>query len=245
MNNNTKPTVYGLIPARGGSQGIKNKNLRNLGGIPLIYHIINTAKTVTLFDSIIVSTEDDRIAQSVEEQGVRVLRHDQSLSTNSSPSFLVVKNFLKIFQKDEKPPEIIVTMRATSPFCEPHYIDKAINALINNQKADSAISVVKAPFEPIHAFKINQDGSLNYIFSDIEHPKYPQQRQSHTHTYVRNGAFYATRTDVIENNSLWGTQILPIVMPKERSLNINDELDFIFAEFLLSNGYLNDQSKHK
>lgn len=229
---NSRPIVYGLIPARGGSKGVKKKNLHNLVGVPLIWHIINSAIQAKNIDRLFVSTEDDDIAESVRSLGVKVIKHNKDLSTDSSPSFPVVRNAVELFKKMNSIPDIIVMLRATSPLCPTHFIDEAVSLLLSNQTADSVISVVKSPVHPFKILRINKDGWLEYFDENSTEKEYPRQRQTFDDVYVRNAAIYATRTTVIEKDSLWGKKAIPMIMPKEVSININDEIDFLFAEAL-------------
>lgn len=227
--------VYAVIPARGGSTGIKKKNLRKLCGDPLISHIIRAAKNAKHLRKIFVSTEDDEIANIAESYGVQVIRHDPSLSGNASPSFHVIQNAVKYFENTNEIPDIVVTLRATSPLCPSETIDRGVTALNDNPKADSAISVVRAQVHPHKVLKINQAGYLEYFDQNTTEGPYPRRRQEFDDVYIRNAAIYVVRREVINNGSMWGGKPIPIVMSKETSVNINEEIDFILAEALMQN----------
>jgi CMP-N-acetylneuraminic acid synthetase len=228
-----KQIVYGVIPARGGSTGVSKKNLRPLGGVPLIAHIIKSALDADQLDKVFVSTEDHEIADVAERLGVAVIRHDPALSGNTSPSFFVIQNAVKHFDSMGEEPDIVVTLHATSPLCPSEYIDKAVAALVANTEADSAISVVRAQVHPYKVLKVNAAGFLEYFDSNTTEGGYPQRRQTFEDVYVRNAAIYAVRRNVIKEGSMWGPRAIPIIMPKEVSVNINEEIDFVLAEALL------------
>lgn len=228
-----KHLVYGIIIAKGTSRGLLNKNIKHLAGKPMISYIINAALLSANFDKIFLFTEDKKIGQIGQGLGVEVIYHSVRFSKRNIPSFRVIQNALKVFKKQEKYPDIIVTLRPTSPLCLPKDIDKAIKLLVKNEEVDSVISVTKSDIHPYRILKINNNGRLEHLDKKSTEKKFPQQRQTFDPVYVRNGAIYATRTRIIEAGSLWGENYLPFIMPKERSVNINDLADFIWAEALM------------
>ena len=229
----SEPIVYGLIPARGGSKGLPGKNIRLLAGQPLISHIIRAALAAETLDKVFVSTDSEEIAAIARECGAEVIVHSAELSADTAPSFGVVANAARIFSAQEHPPEIIVMMRPTSPLCESQDIDQAVRMLAEHPEADSVVSVMKADSHPYRAYAIDSKGELAHFDERSPERDFPLQRQAFGDVYVRNGAIYAARAAVIESGSLWGRHSLAYIMPKERSVNINDEIDFLFAEALM------------
>ena len=227
-----RPLVYVIIPARGGSRGLRRKNLRLLHGQPLISYIIHVALRAQTIDTVFVSTESDEIAKVAVRYGVRVIRHPKMLSISTASTFGVVQYAAKVLKKKWCRPDVLVTMRATSPLCEPTDVDNAVRLLLKNN-ADSVVSVARSDVHPFRVLKKNNKGELEYFDRRSGERDFPQRRQSFGDVYVRNGAIYATRTDVIERGSLWGAHCVPYEMPKERSVNINDWIDFLLAEVLL------------
>lgn len=221
-----------IIPARGGSEGVPRKNLRLVAGQPLIAYIIVAAKSATKLQSIIVSTEDDEIAEVAKGMDVEVLRHDKRLSTGSEPSFGVVRSAIKELNQRQIKPEMCVLLRATAPLCRGDDIDSAITLLEANEKADSVVSVTR--MWGVHPKKLKSLGSNCELFSMFEPEGYvPTRRQELPPLYIRNGAIYVSRPSLILNGKLWGPHCLGYVMPEERSVNINSELDFKLAEVLI------------
>ena len=224
--------VCGLVPARGGSQGLPGKNLKLLHGKPLIAYIIRAALAAKVLDAVYVSTDSEEIAGVAQRYGARAIIHPAKLSTSTAPTFGVVQNAVKVFRKEGQCPDVVVVMRATSPLCSPTDIDQAVRLLLKRPKADSVISVVKSDVHPYRVLRINRKGELEHFDKRSTEKNFPQRRQSLSDVYIRNGAIYATRTHIIEKGSLWGKHGLPFVMPKERSVNVNDAVDFLFAEAL-------------
>lgn len=227
------PNIIGIVPARGGSRGIPNKNLRALGGKPLIDHIISAALATKMLDKVYISTDSDEIAERGRILGAETIVHPHELSTDTAMTFGVIKNAVAHFKRDGLVPTIIVTMRATSPLCLPTDIDAAIRLLLGQPDADAVIAVTQSPIHPYRILRINEAGELVYFGSTTE-TLYPQQRQSFENVYIRTGAVYASRIATIEAGGLWGEKNLPYIMPAERSVNINTEIDFILAEALLA-----------
>jgi CMP-N-acetylneuraminic acid synthetase len=224
--------AYGLIPARGGSEGLAGKNLRLLRGQPLICYIIQAALQSEKLAQVYVSTDSGNIATVAEAAGAQIIRHDPSLSTNDAPTYGVVRNALDTVDTAREL-TAIVTMRATSPLCLPSDIDAAVQLLEVAPAAGAVISVCRSPIHPHRILKIDDSGLISH-FGPTSETDYPLQRQSFSPVYVRNGAIYATRTTVIRNGGLWGKVTLPYLVPPERSVNINNELDFVLAEALLT-----------
>lgn len=123
-------------------------------------------------------------------------------------------------------------MRPTSPLCLSSDIDAAVSLLKDRPDADAVISVTHSPVHPYRVLRVNEVGEL-VPYGYTTEQRYPQQRQSFEIVYIRNGAIYASRAATIEAGGLWGRKNLPYIMPAERSVNINEEMDFLLAEALL------------
>lgn len=224
--------IIGVIPARGGSKGLANKNLLPLLGKPLIYYVIQAALSSTILESLYVSTDSVQIANAAASMGAEVILHPAQLSSDSAPTFGVIANAVAHLQEVGVIPEIIVTMRATSPLLIPADIDDAIALLISNPQADSVIAVTESPVHPQRVLRIREDGNL-VSYEPTPEKLFPMRRQTFPPVFVRNGAIYASRFETIDAGGLWLNHNLPYKMPRERSVNINDELDFIFAKAVM------------
>lgn len=228
----SNPRVVGVIPTRGGSRGVPNKNLRMLRGKPLLDYIVSAALSGRTIETVYVSTDSEEIAERAHAVGVEVIRHPPELSNDSAPTFGVIRNALSYLKQIEVAPDVLVTMRVTSPLCLASDIDAAVDMLTQRPDIDAVISVVRSPVHPYRILRITGAGELAYYGHTTEQ-FYPQQRQSFEVVYIRNGAIYASRTKTIEAGGLWGERNLPYIMPEERSVNINEEIDLILAEALL------------
>jgi CMP-N,N'-diacetyllegionaminic acid synthase len=228
-----EPVVAAIIPARGGSQGVIGKNMRLLGDKPLIHYAIDAAKRAKKVSLVVVSTEDEAIAQYAVSVGAKVLRHPAILSTDSSATYPVIRWALRELEQKGYAIDLCAVLRATTPLRTAEDIDNAISILITNPDADSVVSVRPAiGIHPIRLKRVEPDGRLVDAFE--EEGNSPKRRQELEPLYLRNGGIYLARRDVVITNGLWGGHCLAYVMPEERSVNINTEYDFLVAQLLLT-----------
>ncbi|MEM7116543.1 MAG: acylneuraminate cytidylyltransferase family protein [Chloroflexota bacterium] len=214
-----------LIPARGGSKGVPRKNVRLLAGKPLIAYSIAAAQQSKLVSHFLTSTDDDEIASAAQAYGSPVLRRPPHLAADDTPMIPVIQHALAQF---EAPFDYFVLLQPTTPQRTAADVDAALQLLIDTQ-ADSVISVYQVEdHHPTRMYHLEGGRLIPYA----EEPK-ERLRQGLTAVYHRNGAIYACRPRLIQtNNTLIGPDARPYLMPRNRSLNIDDELDFTFAEFL-------------
>ena len=227
--------VWAIIPTRGGSTGLPEKNIRIIAGKPLLYYMLETAKGAHLLDRVVFTTDSDDIARVANQiSGVEVRKHDSSLSTSGQPSFGVFKHTLdKLIQQDGVLPRSVVLLRITTPLCLSSDIDTVVDLFLENKnQATSVLSVTKSDVHPKRMYVIDEYGVLS-TREETPERNFPLPRQVFGNVYIRNGAIYATSPSVVLSGSLWGDKPLAYIMPKERSININDEVDFAFAEALL------------
>ncbi|OHA77270.1 MAG: hypothetical protein A3H01_00580 [Candidatus Wildermuthbacteria bacterium RIFCSPLOWO2_12_FULL_40_9] len=111
------PTIFGVIPARGGSRGVPNKNLRELYSKPLINYIVEAALGTKAIHRVYVSTDSEQIAARASVIGAQIILHPSKLSTDDAPTFGVIRYALSSFRQSGYSPSVVVTMRPTSPLC--------------------------------------------------------------------------------------------------------------------------------
>ena len=227
--------TLGVIPARGGSKGIKNKNIHQLNGLPLIYHTINEGLKSKLLTDIIVSTDSIDIKNISEKYGAECpFIRPKELSTDDALAIPTIQHAVRTYEKIVGfKYDFILMLQPTAPLRKANDIDNALLELITKD-ADGIISVVDVDnFHPIK-MKIIDNGFLNdYKDYEVENPP----RQELPPVFIVNGAIYATKRDVImKQNTFKGKICLPYIMPQERSVNIDNFSDFIVAEY-----YMNEQ----
>ena len=224
--------ILAIIPARSGSKRIPKKNIRMLLGKPLLVHTIDAVKNSNHVNRFIVSTEDDKIAQISQSSGTEVIMRPLELARDESPTEDVIINVLEqLHNKEQYTPDLIILLQPTSPLRTTEDIDNAIKAFLTSS-SESLISVTEYDHTPYWAFRIEK-GILKPEFT-----RDPLKRsQDVPKLYRPNGSIFITRVETfLKNRSFYTNQIIPFVMPRERSIDIDDEFDFSLAEFLLKTG---------
>lgn len=217
--------ILTIIPARGGSKGVPRKNIKMLGGKPLIAWTIEAAGDADVY----VSSDDDEILVCAKSLGAKIIRRHPELAKDDSPILGVLQEALKLIEvvKNEWY-DWVLLLQPTTPFRTADDIKAAI-ALAEEGDCDSVISVVKVgDNHPARMYKIS-GGYMDSLMPDEE----AKRRQDLSPLYLRNGAIYLTRRDVIMDGSIWGKVIKPLIMPEERSINIDSMIDWKLAEAML------------
>lgn len=224
--------ILGIIPARGGSKGIPNKNIYSLDSKPLIYYSIQSAKYSSLLTDFIVTTDSDLIKNiSISYKAKVPFKRPKSLSGDTALAIPTIKHALKKYEKIKGYQfDYVVMLQPTAPLRLSSDIDKALTKLISSN-AESIISVVDVGnYHPIKMKKIIDGKLFDYINSGLENPP----RQKLEKIYIVNGAIYACKREtLICKNSFKGDYCLPYVMEDDRSINIDKLSDFYLAEYYL------------
>lgn len=226
MNN-----IIAIIPARGGSKRIPKKNIKHLCGKPLIEYTIESALKSRFLDRIIVSTENEEIAKISKDLGAEVIIRPDELALDGTPTDDVVLDVLEKMKVDQNYiPEIIVLLQPTSPLRTTDDIDNAIEKF-KNSKYESLIGVTEYDHSPYWAFEI-ENGFLKSIFGRNKFLR----SQELPKLYRPNGSIFITKTDTfLKYRSFYTKLIIPFIMPYERSIDIDNELDFLLSESILKN----------
>ncbi len=224
--------ILGVIPARGGSKGIPNKNLAPLCGRPLLAYTADAVKASTRLTRTIVSTDDERIAESATSLGLEVpFMRPASLAADEAPMLPVLQHAIDAMASSGFNTDIVVLLQPTSPLRRAEHIDAAIDWL-ERVRGDSVVSVVEVPhqFNPASVMKLD-DGLLKPF---LDGPT-ATRRQDKPRLFARNGpAVLAVHARVIRQGSLYGHETWPLLMSPEDSLDIDSASDMKLAEFLLS-----------
>lgn len=226
--------ILGIIPARGGSKGVKRKNITLLGDKPLIAYTIDAALQSKL-DRVIVSTEDDEIATIASNYGGDVpFKRPMELATDSSNSIDVAIHGLKEMERlDQEIYDAVMYLQPTTPFRTSTDINCSIDLLKNNSEADSVISVVDVKGSHPARMKYIENGYL--IDPDFCEKVENQNRQELVPMFIRNGAIYLTKKETILDASFKGERSLAHKMSFYDSINIDSSEDFEFAQWICNN----------
>ena len=217
-----------IIPARGGSEEIPRKNIKLLGGKPLVAHTIEHARQARSVNRVIVSTDDSKIAAISVHYGAEVVWRPAEISGDTASSESALLHALEYLQQtDGCEPDLVVFLQCTSPLILPEDIDGTVQALLN-ENADSALAVT-----PFHYFlwRRGENGDAVGINHDKRVRLLRQQREPQ---FLETGAVYVMRTEGFRKaeHRFFGKTAM-YVMPQERCLEIDKPVDFIIAEALL------------
>lgn len=224
--------VLAIIPARGGSKGIPGKNIRLLGGKPLLAYSIETAERATCVTDIVVSTDDSKIAETAREHGAEVIMRPPELARDDSLVMDAVRHLLQGKKEQGRFFDIVVLLEPTAPFRKPEYIDTAVD-IIRSKDFDSVASYSESSTPLSRLWKI-QDHVAKPFLEDTD-PFKPRQHQEKG--YVLNGLVYAAKTSILEkypDSKSWllGKNYAYIIQP-EWAIDIDDESDFKLAELIM------------
>ena len=231
---NTKK-ILAIIPARGGSKGLPEKNIKPLFGKPLIGWTIEQARECKLIDEIFVSTDSEKIANTAKEFGVDVpFLRPSELANDSSSSMDVVEHVISHFENRNFFFDYIVLLEPTSPLRKKKDLDTAIQMAIENETADGIISLGEVHMEhPMIVKKINEKGKIT---SYIDHVKKISQRQQADKAYFPYGVIYMIKTDIFKKEKAFYTDnVLPYYIERWQNYEVDDIYDFIAIEAILKN----------
>lgn len=222
-----KQSILVLIPARGGSKRLPRKNVQPLCGKPLIGWAIAAAKKSRYADRVIVTTDSPAIAKAAKKAGAEIpFMRPSNLAGDKSPIITTIQHALQFLKKEENwQPDIVVLVQPTSPFVLAKDIDAAIETLVR-QKVNSSVSVTPVTERPEWMFTLKKE----MLKQRFKTPLFIRS-QDLPALYRLNGAVYASRRSVYTKKITFDTKnIAGIVMPEERSIDIDTPRDFKEAQ---------------
>lgn len=230
-------TVLGIIPARGGSKGVPRKNIKELCGKPLIYYIFESARKTRHIDRLILSTEDDEIADAGRSIGIEVpFMRPKELATDDATSISVIKHALKHFDNTGIKFDGVISLQPTNPFTTAKTIDGAIELLFDSGCTSvTAISEMKVG-HPYIAKRLKSGNAIE-PFCDIPKGIDISRRQAREKAYYMTGAIYMRGRGLIEAERMdghWlGKDPRAIVVDEVEAMDINTMFDFELAECMM------------
>jgi CMP-N-acetylneuraminic acid synthetase len=227
--------ILGLIPARGGSMRVPDKNIRLLDGKPLIAYTIEAAKRAKHVNRVIVSTDSQKIAQVARQYGAEVpFFRPKEISTGESTEMQFLRHALSWLAENESyEPDLIVLLYPTSPFRRAESIDRAVERILEHPEADSLRSVKLCSEHPYKMWTI-RDGLLKPFVETEDSGVHTFSYHLLPQVYIQNASIYITKPRTIVNKSSYiGDVVIPFVMDQSESIDINAPLDFQLAEMLM------------
>jgi len=221
------------ICARGGSKGVPNKNIRILMDKPLIVHTLDQAHATNLFDAIAVSSDSDDILNCAHNWGCDyVIKRPNELATDEAPKLPAVRHcFTEVERLTDKLYDTLVDLDATSPLRTPDDIRQAVEFL-EIGGAGNVISVMPSRRSPY--FNMVEIGEVGSVHLSKLLAKNIYRRQDAPKSYDMNASIYVwNRESLFQDEAVINTNTRAYIMPEERSIDIDSELDFLFVEFLM------------
>jgi N-acylneuraminate cytidylyltransferase/CMP-N,N'-diacetyllegionaminic acid synthase len=227
--------VLGVIPARGGSKGVPRKNLRVVGGKPLLAYSIEAARASRRLDRVIVSTEDPAIAEVARQYGAEVpFFRPPDLAGDQVSLIPVVQHAMRFYDAQGWAPDVVVSIQPTSPLLTGEDIDQAVQLLMDSD-CEAVVAVTEIlHHHPFRAMKL--DGMRVLPLTEYTSERY-LQKQDRPPAYGLSGGLYVRRRALLEKWSgrdfAMGADPRAIVIEPDRAVNIDHEVDLLFFEALL------------
>jgi CMP-N,N'-diacetyllegionaminic acid synthase len=220
-----------FIGARGGSKGVRGKNIRRMGNMPLIAHTIKTSLESGIFKHVIVSTENNEIARIAKKYGAEVpFVRPKKLATDTAGMVDVMVHGINELKEQGYNFDILVNRDCTVPFMRNIDVKGAIT-LLNRKKCDAVYGVYKQHFNPyFNMMEMNSNGFLKLSKKMKERPK---SRQDSPVVYQLNGLFVYDVEKLLKYKTAILPKSLPYEIPLESGLMIDTELEFKIAEMML------------
>jgi CMP-N-acetylneuraminic acid synthetase len=223
--------ILGLIPARGGSKGVPRKNLASLAGKPLIQYTFDAALGSRELDDVLLSTDDEEIAEAGRRAGVAVpFLRPANLAEDATPMLAVVEHALDYVEGQGNRVGAVMVLQPTSPLRTSLHIDEAIH-MYRKTRPPGVVSVCEVKEHPYELVAL-EDGHLRRAF---HRPAAVSRRQDYPAFYYVNGAIYLiSRETVAKERSLIPSGSIPYVMDRRDSLDVDEPLDLQLVECFLT-----------
>lgn len=228
-----KKKIVAIIPARAGSKGLKNKNIKIINKKPLIYWSINSLKKSKYIDKIIVSTDSKKIKDIAQSFGADTpFLRPKKISTDKAKSFDVIKHCLKFLKKQNENFDYIILLEPTSPLTTSFDIDNALRTLDKNKNADSLVSIAEnINCHPTFNINLNNKGIIKPYLKKLDGPR--RQDLSKLFFYCGNVYISKIKTLLKSKSFYQKDKTIGFKSNKWQSLEIDDIYDFIFVESVM------------
>lgn len=216
-----------FIFARGGSKGLPNKNIKLLNGIPLIGHSILLAKEIKEIDQVYVSTESSKIKEISLSYGAKIINRPKKLAEDDSPEWLSWRHAINWMKKEKIACDCFVSLPTTSPLRSKEDIISCIECF--KKGSQMVITVTKANRKPdFNMISRNEKG----ISTLLKKGKYSRRQDAPEIYDITTVAYVTSPKNILKNDNIFSGDTNSVIIPKERAIDIDDEIDFLIAETL-------------
>ena len=229
--------VLGFIPARSGSKGVPDKNIKRIKEVPLlefsVYAAVN-ARQQGILDEVVVSTDSEHYLATVSQYNIeKDYLRPPALAADESPTIDAVLDVLNWYKvQHHRSFDAVMILQPTSPFRTPKHIKDAISLMSENSQATCVASICKlGDHHPLRIKRLSDSGQL-IDFCDQYIESEPSRRQDfQPDAYIRNGAIYLTKTrTLVDNGVIRGDWVVGMEMPEANSINVDEHLDYLIAK---------------
>lgn len=228
-----------VIPARGGSKGLRNKNIRPIFGKPLIAYTIEAALQSRLIDKIVVSTDDEKIAKVSRKYKIQVIKRPKKYATDLAPIEYALRHAVRYLEEEEDyAPDIVVWLQANIPIRKKGQIDKVIRKLLSSG-ADSATTVYPVSQFPQWMKIMDKDRFLSPLFPNVKE----YRRQDVKEMYLLDGAIVAIKMRVLMSTAYMkgahvymGKKIAGFIQDKKYTIEVDDKESLNLAKLFINKG---------
>jgi CMP-N-acetylneuraminic acid synthetase len=222
--------ILAIIPARGGSKGIKDKNIKPLNGKPLIYYSIHESLESNIIQEVMVNTDSEKIASISKKYGAKIpFLRSKELATDEASSVDVIEDTLNYYEQRNISFDYFILLQPTSPLRRREDIIRAFE-ILEQKNAKSIVSVCEAEHSPLLMNKLDNDLSMK----DFLKKENDKRRQDFDKYYRLNGAIYISEVkNFLETKNFYGEGSYAYIMPNNRSVDIDNEIDLKLAEIIM------------
>jgi CMP-N-acetylneuraminic acid synthetase len=221
--------TFAFIFARGGSKGVPGKNIRDLGGMPLLAYSIIMAKNIDEISRVFVSTDDQDIAYIGSKYGAEIIKRPSNLAQDNSPEWFAWLHAIEWLEDQEIFFDRFISLPTTSPLRNKDDVIKCLNLL--DKETDVVVTITNSSRSPYFNMVSKKDGYIKLL---MESEQNFSRRQDVPLVYDMTTVAYVARPNFIKNNSkVFDGRVKAALIPKERAVDIDDEMDFKIAEMLI------------
>ena len=221
--------TYAFVFARGGSKGLPRKNVLPIAGMPMIAHSIKIARNFRGVDHIYVSTDCDEIASIAESYGAEVIHRPAELASDTASEWLAWQHAINFVLKSGRPFERFLSLPATAPMRNTEDVQRCLNALQDG--IDMVITMTPAHRSPWFNMVIaDHNSKVKLVLGNGD----VKRRQDSQQCFDMATVAYVSRPEfILGSSSIWDGNVVGVDIPRSRSIDIDDELDFSIARFLM------------